>query len=118
MNKAKICTGQGHPAFSDDRIDSVEIPWCDCDDLRENLTPKLYSTRAKDVSSDDPRVDHAAKIWDGRDHHTNKYVDGGEDRVGLIKPLKREKGSDCGQWHGGVSKDGTKADFRSRRGDE
>jgi hypothetical protein len=107
-------SGSGSQHHSDDRIDSDVIPTQSVLSLRQNFTPKLYSHLADHVESH-PEVN---RVRDGlfSTRKTSSEKQSGEPTP--VKGLKREKGSDCGQWHGGVSKDGTKADFRARRADE
>jgi hypothetical protein len=111
--KSKIAVGQGHPAFSDDRIKADTEGPHPVDDQRQNFTPKLMSTRCKDLDSGDPRVAKAARILQGRDGDTFKYSDSGTDRQGLITPLKRGKGK-CSDWGSNVESPGVKAQFKSR----
>jgi hypothetical protein len=117
--KAKVGAGKIDPYSSDmAKVDKAKTS--EVDHLPENFSHKLFASKAKTVSGDDPRLKHASRIWDYDPANTrqtsDEFIDAKEGR--LSKGLKKDKSSDCAQWHGGISKDGTKADFLSRRADE
>jgi hypothetical protein len=107
-SKSRIAAGQGHPPFSDDRIDAEIAPTSEVDHLPEGFTHKLFATKAAMADDSDPRVAQALRVHQyavNSRKSSDEFRDAKEGR--LVKDLKRDKGSDCGAWHGGVTRDGT-----------
>jgi hypothetical protein len=95
-NNKGIAVGQGHPAFSDDRIDAETIPSSDVFDLRKGFVQKLYGVLPGESS--DPGAMKANKaMWPGC---TMKRAEQGAEPMACddSADMKAIRKGDCSSW--------------------
>jgi len=95
-NNKGIAAGQGHPAFSDDRIDAETVPSSNVFDLRKNFVQKLYGILPGE--STDPGAKKANDgMWKGR---TKDRSEQGAEPMACddSADMKAIRKGDCGAW--------------------